>query len=104
MKNVDGKNGLMICPECRYVGNSERFSSGNYLLEMFLWSLLFVPGAFYTTWRFFNEYRACPKCMNRTMAPLDSSFGKKILEEKERMDAPISKDVAFSFLKNLFRG
>lgn len=75
----------MICAKCGYIGKKVRFSKGNFILELFLWALLFVPGALYTTWRAFNEYHACPICQNREMTPLNSKFGRQILSEKDRM-------------------
>lgn len=93
-----------ICPQCRYIGQKERFSRGNYKLEILLWAMLFVPGAVYTTWRFFSEHHACPLCRNEAMAPLDSSFGRKIANEKNRMNAPINKKDAHRLLSKLFYG
>ena len=93
----------MICPICGYIGQKERFSKGSYILEMFLWCLLFVPGALYTTWRSFNEYHACPKCKNETMTPLDSPLGKRIKTEKERMQQPIDARDLFNTLSKLLR-
>lgn len=98
------KKGNLICPHCGYVGEKERFSRGNYKLEIFLWMLLFVPGAIYTMWRFFNEYHACPVCKNESMTPLESPLGQKILSEKERMRKPLSKKEVHCFLKKLFYG
>ncbi len=94
----------MICAHCGYIGKTERFSKGSYLLEIILWMMLFVPGTLYTTWRFFNEYHACPICRNMTMTPLDSTLGKKIANEKERMNEPITKKEVHNFLARLFYG
>lgn len=94
----------LICPQCRYVGQIERFSRGNYKLEILLWSMLFVPGAIYTTWRFFNEFHACPICKSEAMAPLNSSLGRKIASERSRMNEPMSKKEAHRFLSKLFYG
>jgi hypothetical protein len=92
----------LICPNCGFVGQRMRFSKGSYLLEMFLWAMFFVPGALYTTWRAFNEFHACPICLNREMAPLGSEFGKKIFSEKQRLHQPISKKEQWEFFSKIF--
>lgn len=101
MQNIEQQ---LICSQCGYVGQKERFSRGNYKLEILLWIMLFVPGAIYTTWRFFNEFHACPVCKNEAMTPLDCSLGQKIANEKNRMNAPMSKKDAHRFLSKLFYG
>lgn len=95
---------ILICPQCGYIGQKERFSRGNYKLEIFLWTMLFVPGVIYTLWRFFNEYYACPICKNQAMTPLNSPLGQKIAKEKERMNEPITKKDLLHFLSRIFYG
>lgn len=94
----------LICPHCRYIGQRERFSKGNWKLEIILWMMFFIPGALYTTWRCFNEYLACPVCKNEDMTPLNSSLGQKIARERERMNELPSKKAVACFLKKLFHG
>lgn len=101
MKTMDEKS---ICPICGYVGNKVRFSRGSYLLEIFLWCVLFIPGALYTTWRSFNEYHACPVCKNKEMIPVGTELGKKISEEKVRMNQPIPARDLLNVLRGLLRG
>lgn len=104
MNNIQNESlEKMICPQCGFVGQKERFSRGNYLLEIFLWVALFVPGALYTTWRAFNEFHACPICKNEAMTPSDSELGKKISSEKERMREPISRKDLLAFMSKLLK-
>ena len=93
----------MICAKCGYVGKKVRFSKGNFILELFLWTLLFVPGAIYTTWRAFNEFHACPICQNTEMTPLDSKFGKEILLEKDRLHEQIKALDLFDTMSKILR-
>ncbi|KKQ80321.1 MAG: hypothetical protein UT03_C0027G0009 [Candidatus Moranbacteria bacterium GW2011_GWD2_38_7] len=99
-KEVDEK---MICARCGYIGQKERFSKGSYLLEIFLWCMLFVPGALYTTWRAFNEYHACPICRNEAMTPLDSQFGKEIFRERTRLNEQIKPLDLFDVVSKILR-
>lgn len=93
----------MICAECGYVGKRERFSKGNYLLEIFLWCLFFIPGVLYTTWRAFSEYHACPICKNEEMTPLESDFGKEIATEKQRLKNLVSKKEQLEIIAKIMR-
>lgn len=93
----------MICARCGYIGRKVRFSCGSFLLEMFLWLLFFIPGAIYTTWRAFNEFRACPICQNREMTPLNSPFGKEILAEKSRLKQPVKALDLFDTISKILR-
>jgi len=94
---------VMICARCGYIGQKVRFSKGSYLWEMFLWLLLFVPGAIYTTWRAFNEYQACPICQNKEMTPLNTPFGKQIQAEKARLSQPIPALDLFDVISKILR-
>lgn len=94
----------MVCAHCGFIGKKQRFSKGNYLLEILLWTLLFIPGVLYTTWRSFNEFHACPICKNEDMTPLNSPLGQKIAHERERMNQPVTKKDVLSFLSKLFYG
>ena len=93
----------MVCPACGYQGESVRFSRGSYVLEIFLWCLLFVPGVIYTTWRAFNEYQACPVCRSKAMTPQKSSLGKKIIAEKSRLAEPIPTLDLFDVISKIMR-
>lgn len=93
----------MICAQCGFVGQKERFSRGNWVLEIFLWLMLFVPGTLYTTWRALNEYHACPICKNEDMTPLNSALGQKIATERERLGKPISKNEFAQIVSKLIR-
>lgn len=38
----------------------------------------------YTLWQSSTEYKACPKCGNTAVIPLDSPRGQKLLKEQQR--------------------
>jgi hypothetical protein len=71
-----------ICKQCGHIGRPVNETPGNFLLEIFLWCLMILPGLLYTLWRVTNKTKACPSCKaSSSMIPLDSPVGKKLSAE-----------------------
>ena len=68
-----------LCITCGYVGPSKRETRGSFLLEVFLWFILLVPGIFYSIWRHATRYDACPKCAAANLIPIDSPVAQKLM-------------------------
>lgn len=58
-----------ICTSCDYVGPQALVKPGSRLVEVLLWTVLLVPGPFYSIWRIMGKHYACPKCGERVMVP-----------------------------------
>jgi hypothetical protein len=72
---------LFICANCGFKGNSKTVTNGSFLIEVFLWIMLIIPGMIYSLWRMTSKYKACPKCNAPNMVPMDSPRGKKLEAE-----------------------
>ena len=75
------KKKLFICNACGYVGKPKITMEGNFVLELFLWLFFIIPGILYSIWRSSNQTKACPKCQNPTMVPVDSPVGQKLINK-----------------------
>ena len=88
-----------ICTSCNYVGERKRVKPGSTGIEIFLWTMLLIPGPFYTLWRILNKHYACPECGERIMVPeigklAKGSSGLQAQEGKET-DNILPKEDAF---------
>lgn len=72
---------MFICTTCGQKGNPKTVTNGSFFIELILWLFLIIPGLIYTTWRLTSRHKACPKCGNATMIPLDTPMGEE-LEKK----------------------
>lgn len=71
----------LVCTNCCYIGNSVKVTKGSFIMELFLWLLLLIPGIFYSIWRLTTKYDACPSCGAPNMVSVDSPRGKKLVQE-----------------------
>ena len=71
----------LLCLHCGYIGHPKNIVPGNVVLELILWLLLIVPGLIYSVWRLSAKYKACPKCHEKNMIPLDSPRAEKFMME-----------------------
>jgi len=72
------------CPNCGTVGRPNTVTRGSFLMEVFLWLLLIVPGFVYSLWRLTTRAKVCPKCGAPYMIPVDSP---KAVEALARTDS-----------------
>jgi hypothetical protein len=71
----------MLCSNCGYKGKSKTYVKGSAAVEILLWLMFIIPGLIYTAWRSSSRYKACPKCKQPNMLPLDSPVAQKMLKE-----------------------
>ena len=67
----------MYCPRCGTVAKEKSVTRGSFLIEVFLWLLLIVPGILYSLWRLSTRQRVCPNCGAPNMIPLDSPLARQ---------------------------
>ena len=72
----------MICTNCGFQGKPKTKVKGSGVVEIFLWICLILPGILYTLWRSTSRYKACPKCAQPTMIPVDTPGAKKMLADR----------------------
>ena len=70
-----------ICSNCGHQGKPKRVTKGSFVIEVFLWLLLIVPGLIYSIWRLTTRHEACPKCGTPNMIPIDTPRGRQLAEE-----------------------
>ncbi len=74
----------MICTDCEDVVEPAKKTKGLFVIEIILWLCLILPVLIYTLWRTFSSsarYLECPHCKGRSIVPLKSSKGKRILKQ-----------------------
>jgi len=64
-----------ICTVCGWEGPLKRRKRGSKGVEFFLWTVLLVPGPFYSLWRRIGVEKACPNCKIPKLAKLNSVAG-----------------------------
>jgi hypothetical protein len=70
-----------VCRTCGHIGRPSVQTKGSRKMEIFLWSVLMLPGPFYSFWRWASRFLACPKCKGTNIVPLDSPLGQRLFEE-----------------------
>jgi predicted RNA-binding Zn-ribbon protein involved in translation (DUF1610 family) len=74
------------CQNCGTVGRPKTATRGSFLMEVFLWLLLIIPGLIYSLWRLTTKMKACPKCGAPHMIPTDSPKAIEVLSERSSTD------------------
>lgn len=82
LRLMRGKTRDVVCRNCGHVGRSKIHYRGNLGIEIVLWLLLIVPGLIYSLWRLTTKRQVCGACESEQIVPVDSPFGKKLLEEQ----------------------
>lgn len=70
-----------ICARCGTRGPGKRVTKGSFLIELFLWLCLIVPGLVYSLWRLTTKHTACRKCGSTELVPVDTPMGRKLGEQ-----------------------
>ncbi len=74
----------VICKECGYVGKSKKITKGSIFIEIILWLFFLIPGLIYSIWRLTTRCDSCPKCKHKTVIPIDSPIGEKLLADIQK--------------------
>lgn len=85
---------LKVCTSCGYIGRTKTYVRGSFLIEIFLWLMMILPGFLYSLWRASTRKKACPQCSSN-MIPVTSPMGKKLFEE-------LSAKVLITFILSVF--
>jgi ribosomal protein S27AE len=70
----------LFCQNCGTVARPRTRVRGSFLIEVFLWLCLIIPGVVYSLWRVTTKEKVCPQCGAGQMIPLDSPRAKAALE------------------------
>lgn len=62
----------MYCDNCGSIGKPKTRTKGSFLIEVFMWLLLIVPGIIYSLWRLTSREKVCPACGAPNMIPTTS--------------------------------
>jgi hypothetical protein len=74
--------GAKYCQRCGTVATPTRRTKGSFLIEVFLWLMLLIPGLIYSLWRLTSKAWVCPKCGSEDIIPLDSPKARAALEQR----------------------
>jgi hypothetical protein len=66
---------MYICTHCGWEGERKSKLRGSKTVEMLIWSILVVPGPFYSVWRRTGKSSACPHCQMPAIVKLSSDAG-----------------------------
>lgn len=68
----------LVCSNCGTIGEPVTVTKGSFIVELFLWICLIVPGILYSLWRLTTRGKACRSCGSNNLVPLNSPVGKKL--------------------------
>ena len=71
----------MVCPNCLHVGPTKTVTRGSFFIEVILWLCFLIPGVLYTVWRLTTRSKACAKCGNTQLVPLDTPRGQQLIKD-----------------------
>ena len=71
----------LICSTCGTIGQPVTTTPGSFVMELFLWLLMILPGLIYSIWRLSNKKTGCARCGGTALIPMDSPRGQKLVLE-----------------------
>jgi hypothetical protein len=71
--------GGWYCQQCGTVADPKTFTKGSFLIEVFLWLMLIIPGVLYSLWRLTTKWKGCPKCHAPNMIPASSPIAQRAI-------------------------
>jgi RNA polymerase subunit RPABC4/transcription elongation factor Spt4 len=74
--------GSHYCTQCGTVANPKKHTKGSFLIEVFLWLLLIVPGLIYSLWRLTSKQKVCPACKSPSIVPVTSPVAQAALKSR----------------------
>lgn len=74
--------GAKYCPVCGTVAKPKRHTKGAFIIEVFLWLMLIVPGFVYSLWRITSRTWVCSVCGSDQIVPVDSPRARAALKTK----------------------
>ncbi len=73
-----------ICLVCGYEGKPRKIKRGTRGMEIFIWTVLLIPGPIYSVWRRVGLPRICLNCKMDKMVSINSDAG---MIKQQQMDA-----------------
>ena len=70
----------VVCLECRSEAKPRKRTPGSFILELFLWCLLIVPGLIYSLWRVSARIKVCRVCGSDRIIPSNTLRGQALIE------------------------
>jgi hypothetical protein len=81
-----------ICTQCGYEGRAKKTLRGSRGMEIFIWTMLLIPGPLYSVWRRVGLKRRCPNCGKVAMVSPRSHEGKLALQRLE-LESGVEKTI-----------
>jgi hypothetical protein len=79
-----------ICLECGHIGHPKRLKRGSMGMEIMIWSVLLIPGPFYSIWRRTGPERGCASCKSQDLIP-ETSLAGKAWKEKHMLHEEVEE-------------
>jgi hypothetical protein len=83
-----------LCTHCLSQVKPIKVTPGTFLVELFLWLLIIVPGLIYSVWRVTSRYPACPVCKAARPIPIHSPGAVNLLRSMGSAPPPASPSAA----------
>lgn len=71
------------CMECGAEEVPKKETPGYFILELFLWCMIFVPGMIYSVWRVSARKNVCPVCRSPRIITLKQH---RIIEARKKLN------------------
>lgn len=72
------------CLQCGQFGSPRTITKGSFLIEIFLWLMLIVPGVIYSLWRLTSKFKGCRFCGSTSLVPPTSPKAREARAAIER--------------------
>jgi len=67
-----------VCRSCLTEAPAKTVTPGSFLIEVFLWLCLIVPGVIYSLWRVSARKRACSACGSPDLVPSGTPMAARL--------------------------
>lgn len=90
--NSPHMTGKFICSSCGSLSDPKKVNKGSGAVEIVLWFFFIVPGLIYSVWRRSNKNAVCSVCGNKSLVPITSPIGMKMVADQGLDLKQIQKD------------
>lgn len=74
-----------FCKDCHEVGVAAVSVPGSFVVEIFAWLLMILPGLLYTLWRNSAKKNVCRACGSEQIISVKLPLAKKLMAEAQKV-------------------
>lgn len=68
-----------VCVVCRSEMRPKKITQGSFIVELFLWCMMILPGVLYTVWRLTSKVKLCPICGSSKFVKAGTPAAQRLL-------------------------